>query len=199
MSFCKISTITVFATTLAAVIVTTPSVASATDCTTGRNKRAYDAGVLTGKSIVNQAWNGVGQDPDAFDQFKVTVENAVNTGIATIAVSADDYVRCRAKGLAQGSVDQIGEIQGQVTSTCLLDGDMWGEFSADLYCALATAFDGLDVAGLLPNPPDGLCGTTFETSCHAAFSTFATTPVNQCVDYSVGPAFVETQQNMCIY
>jgi hypothetical protein len=103
MSLCKISAIAVFATTLAAVIVTTPGVASATDCTTGRNKRGYDAGVLVGGSIVNQAWNGIGQDPDAFDEFRVVVKNAVHTAISGLAGSVDDYVRCRAKGLVSGT------------------------------------------------------------------------------------------------
>jgi hypothetical protein len=189
--------------TFVALLVVTTGVASATtgpDCSTGRNNRGFLAGKMIGKNIVQQAWNAASHDPDQFDFFKTTVRNTVHTAIHSLATDASDYVQCRAKGLAQGVCDQLDVIQTSVTSVCLLDGQAWGELSADLYCALSDAFGGLDITGLLPNPPDGLCGSTFEEACADEFASFASQPA--CQAFTVAPfvaVFVEAQTNMCIY
>ena len=189
--------------TFVALLVVTTGVASATtgpDCSTGRNKRGFDAGKMIGKNVVQQAWNAASHDPDQFDFFKTTVRTTVHNAIHALATDASDYVQCRAKGLAQGVCDQLDVVQSSVASVCLLDGQAWGELSADLYCALSDAFGGLDVTGLLPNPPDGLCGATFEDACGDEFASYAAQPA--CHAFTVAPfvaVFVEAQANMCIY
>jgi hypothetical protein len=189
--------------TFVALLVVTTGVASATtgpDCSTGRNLRGYSAGVLLGKNVVSQAWNAVSHDPDQFDAFKTAVRTSVHHAIHLLATDASDYVQCRAKGMAQGVCDQLDTIQTSVSNICLLDGSAWGELSADLYCALSDAFGGLDVSGLLPNPPDGLCGTSFEDACADEFAAFASQPA--CHAFTVAPfveVFAESQTNMCIY
>ena len=189
--------------TFVALLVVTTGVASATtgpDCSTGRNKRGFDAGKMIGKNVVQQAWNAASHDPDQFDFFKTTVRTTVHNAIHALATDASDYVQCRAKGLAQGVCDQLDVVQTSVSNVCLLDGQAWGELSADLYCALSDAFGGLDVTGLLPNPPDGLCGTSFEEACADEFADFASQPA--CHAFTVAPflaVFAESQTNMCIY
>ncbi len=195
--------ISVILATMVALLVVTTGVASATtgpDCSTGRNNRGFLAGKLIGKSIVQQSWNSSSQNPDDFDAFETTVRHAVHTAIHNLATDASDYVQCRAKGMAQGVCDQLGVIQDGITDACVLDGEAWGGLSAELYCSLSEAFGGLDVSGLLPNPPDGLCGQSFEESCGDTFASEANTPA--CHQFTVAPfvaVFAESQTNMCIY
>jgi len=192
-------TLTIMAAALLAH--TAPALATGPDCSSGRNKRGYDAGVLIGKSIVRQAWNGVDQDPNQFDTFMDIVRDAINTAISGLPNDASDYVKCRAKGLAQGACDQLGTIQAGVATTCLLDGQVWGDLSADLYCALSIEFGGQDVLGLMPSSPLNVCGANFEAGCHSHFATGVTSSL-ACQPYSVDPyglVFADWQIGMCIY
>jgi hypothetical protein len=191
-------------TTLAAVLLGSAGTAMATgpNCSVGYPKKGYDVGKKIGANITQQAWNGVGQDPLAFDDFLEIVLDQVNAAIANLPTNASDYVKCRAKGLLQGVTDELGRIQDDVEDQCLVDGTAWGLVMADFYCALSNALGGLGVAGLLPNPPNGLCGDSFEPACHASFDAFAHTPANVCLDFTKVPfkaVFAEAKANACIF
>jgi hypothetical protein len=191
----------------AAALLMTASTAFATtpepelDCSTGRNKRGYDAGVLVGGSIVRQAWNGIGQDVSRVDEFVTKVRAAVRTAIRNLPDDATDYVLCRAKGLAQGTCDELGEIQDEVGAVCFLDGQVWGDLSADLYCALSIEFEGQDVLGLLPVTPDSLCGENFVEGCQSQFE-ISSLAYAGCPLYVAAPwddVFADWQVGVCIY
>jgi len=190
-------------TIMAAAVLahTAPAFATGPNCSVGRNKRGFDAGVLIGKSIVSQAWNGIGQDVDQFDAFMDTVHDLVHTAISGLPNDSSDYVKCRAKGLGQGVCNELGDIQDDVTSICLLDGQIWGDLSGELYCEFSIAFGGQDALGLLPVTPTNLCGDNFEDGCHDTFASYAAaTP--ECVPYSVAPyaaVFADWQSGMCAY
>lgn len=192
-------TITLMAAALVAHAA--PAFASGPDCSSGRNKRGYDAGVLVGKSIVRQAWLGIGQDPDQFDSFMDIVRGATRSAIAGLPNDASDYVKCRAKGLSQGVCDQLGSIQDDVVDACVLDGEVWGELSGDLYCALSIEFGGQDVLGLMPVAPESLCGESFEEACQDEFASFAEASPT-CEPYTEAPfvsVFADWQVGMCMY
>jgi hypothetical protein len=196
--------LSVILATMVALLVVTTGVASATtgpDCSTGRNNRGFLAGKLVGKSIVQQAWNASSQNPDDFDTFATVVRNTVHTAIHNLATDASDYVQCRAKGMAQAVCDQLGVIQDGIGDACLLDGQDWGDLSAELYCSLSEAFGGLDVTGLLPHVTvHNVCGQNFEEGCQDEFASAANTTT--CHQFIVAPfvaVFQESQTNMCIY
>jgi hypothetical protein len=184
------------------VAQTAPAFASGPNCTTVlRNKRGYEAGKLIGKSIVSQAWNGIGQDVDQFDTFMDTVHDLVHTAISGLPNDASDYVKCRAKGLGQGVCDQLGAIQDDVEDICLLDGVVWGDLSGELYCELSIEFGAQDALGLIPVAPTNTCGDAFEDGCHASFTTYATSST-ECVPFTAAPnasVFADWQDGMCAY
>jgi hypothetical protein len=178
-----------------------PAFASGPNCSSGRPKRGYDTGVLIGKSIVQQAWNGIGQDVDQFDDFMETVHDIVHTAIAGIPNDATDYSKCRAKGLAQGVCDKLGEIQDDVTDICLLDGAVWGDLSGELFCELSIVFGAQDALGLVPVTPTGLCGDSFEEGCHDTFSDYATSST-ECLPFTAAPnvsVYEDWKTGMCAY
>jgi hypothetical protein len=177
--------------------------ASGPNCSTGAKKTQYNTGKKLAEMIVKQAWLTVGEDPLRFDEMADAVRESVTTAIEKLQTqNPSDLVLCRAKGLSQGVCDALGAVQDGVEGVCLLDGEIWGELSADLYCSLSIAFGGLDVVGLLPAAPvDTLCGQSFVEGCQDSFADFSTgTP--ECVDFTVGgfvAVWTETQTNMCVF
>jgi hypothetical protein len=195
--------IVLIVTMMAAALIAhvAPAAASGPNCSTGRNKLGYNAGVLAGGSIVRQAWGRADHDPDHFEDFMHTVHGIVHTAIAGLPSDASDFVKCRAKGLGQGVCDELGNIQGGIATACLLDGQTWGELSAQLYCDLSIQFFGQDVLDLLPAPPTNVCGTNFELGCHLEFAEEAG-EYAACASYTVAPytaVFASWQEGLCIY
>jgi hypothetical protein len=171
-------------------------------CTTGSKLAQYKTGKKLGAMIVDQAWLTVGEDPTRFDEVADAVRAAVSTAIDNLASSnPSDLVLCRAKGMAQGVCDALDGIQDGVEEICLLDGEAWGELSSELYCSLSIAFGGLDVVGLLPAAPVGVCGETFEDTCREVFTSLSSGD-DECDDFTVAPfalVFAESEHNMCIF
>ena len=195
--------IALFVAAMGLVLVSSVGAAHATspNCSTGAKKTQYNTGKKLAAMIVKQAWLSVEQEPQRFDEMADAVRGSVSTAITNLqSQNPSDLVLCRAKGLSQGVCDSLGEIQDEVAGICLLDGEMWGELSADLYCALSIAFEGLDVVGLLPAAPVGLCGQSFEEGCEDTFADL-TTGSDECFDYTTGAfsaVFAESQHNLCI-
>jgi hypothetical protein len=195
--------ISLFVAAMGLILMASVNTAQATpNCSTGSKKAQYNTGKKLAAMIVNQAWATVGEDPLRFEELSETVRTAVGNAIQNLASqNPSEAVQCRAKGLAQGLCDALDDIQTEVEGVCLLDGEAWGELSAELYCSLSIAFGGLDVVGLLPAAPVGLCGQSFEESCEDTFADL-TTADDECADFTVGSflaVFTESQTNMCIF
>jgi hypothetical protein len=154
-------------------VAVSPALATPLDCSTGRNLTQYNGGRTLGMSIARQAWQSVGRNPDRFEEAADAVRSAVTGAIANLPNTASELVKCRAKGMSQGVCDGLSDIQDEVSSVCFLDGQMWGELSGDIYCALATEFGGADLFELLPVAPTNLCGTNFVEGCTGEFDAYA--------------------------
>ncbi len=79
--------------------------------------------------------------------------------------TVDNYVRCRAQGYVDGYFYRLNKLFGQ----CVLDGADWGQFAANLYCALSIDLGGLAETALFVRAPIGLCGNLFEATCEDLF------------------------------
>jgi hypothetical protein len=193
-----LSLVIMTATLLVGVV---PAFATPPDCSSGRNLRGYNAGVTIGRSIVRQAWNSIGQDPDRFDELVDTVHDAVWVAIGGLPSDASDYTKCRAKGLGQGVCDQLDDIQVVVVGQCVLDGEVWGDLSAVLYCGLSLALGPQEALGLIPVSPTNLCGDSFEDSCQSEFASVAAAEPT-CEAFIEAPnddVYADWQVGMCAY
>jgi hypothetical protein len=192
-----------------------PALATRLNCQDSLAKRAqYNTGVTIGRATVRQAWQSSSQDPNDFEEFSDFIRETLSNAISNLhngPTEPSAAVRCRAKGLSQGFCDGLGIIQDQVSSVCLLDGDMWGALSGDIYCALATEFGGAGIFDLLPVAPTNLCGESFVDGCTGAFDAYAIS-LDTCVgftNYDANPndtivpphagEYVSWQGGMCSY
>jgi hypothetical protein len=175
------------------LVAVSPALATPLDCSTGSNARHYNTGKLIGASIARQAWESVGQEPDRFEEAADAVREAISNAILGLPNTASATVKCRAKGMSQGVCDQLGDIQDEVAGICLLDGQLWGTLSGDLYCALAIEFGAVDAFELAPIPPTNLCGENFVEGCEDNFASYA---------FTIAPnegEFASWQGGMCSY
>jgi hypothetical protein len=182
-------------------VAVSPALATPPNCSTGRNATQYSTGRTIGASIARQAWLSVGQEPDRFEEAADAVREAISNAILGLPNTASDAVKCRAKGMSQGVCDQLGDIQDEVAGICLLDGQLWGTLSGDLYCALAIEFGAVDAFELAPIPPTNLCGENFVEGCEDHFASYASS-LAACVPFTIAPnevEFASWQGGMCSY
>jgi hypothetical protein len=183
------------------LVAVAPATAMPAECTSSRDIGSFNSGVTIGRFIVRSAWNRVGQDPDHFEEAAAAVRDAVSVAIAGLPPGASTFVRCRAAGISQGVCDQLGIIQGDVVGQCVLDGEMWGVLSAQIYCDLAIAFEGQDVFDLVPTAPTTLCGESFEFACGVEFDVSAAADA-VCAEYTDDPFLLEYnswKDGLCAY
>jgi hypothetical protein len=183
------------------LVAAAPATAMPAECATARDIGSFNSGVTLGRLITRQAWNRVGQDPDRFEEAAAAVRAAVSGAIAGLPSEATSFVRCRAAGISQGVCDQLGIIQGGIVGQCVLDGEMWGVLSAQIYCDLAIAFEGQDVFDLIPTAPTTLCGESFEGACRGEFDEAAEADA-VCLEYTEDPFLLEYaswKAGLCAY
>lgn len=171
------------------------------ECKTARELRGYNAGYATGKSLVNQIWATLGQDPNNFDTLKEQVVHTI-PDVVTALPQGTQYVKCRAQGLLDGTSCQMGSVDP--TIQCGFDGLDWGNISASIYCSLSKENGGLsDLVPWYVREPANLCGTSFQEWCEDTydyvawndpFSTTHAPPVTYpietdaaCVPYTKAP------------
>lgn len=142
----------------------------------GRNLNGYNVGIFMGSKLVDQIWGStaVGQDIDNWDilvqQVTVTIPAAVT---AAYSSGWSQYTQCRVQGLLDSTVCRMNELDP--IPGCQLDGVDWGSISAQVYCGLSIALDGLaDVPPWFTRLPRGLCGDSFETFCGDTYRYAAT-------------------------
>jgi hypothetical protein len=178
------------------------------NCSTARNARSYQQGVGIGQSLTNTAFAAanVEEDPDRLEEFRDAVLNALGSAFPT--TFSTDFLTCRAQGLLDGATARLGELQETVLAQCLLDGEFWGDFSANLYCTILERLLNPNPSSLpfqFPRPPAGLCGTEFEHGCDEEFEAVALDPTGtrvSCFPFSRAsfvPLFRATQNNQCTY
>jgi len=130
-------------------------------------------GVIGGVSLVDQIWNSqsVAADPDNWDVLKVAVDTTIPNIVGAFFSSStvyDDYVRCRAQGLLEGTTCEMNVLNP--IPGCALDGFDWGSISASLYCSMSEAFGPLgDVVPWFVRPPAHLCADAFQTTCEDTY------------------------------
>lgn len=196
-----------------AAVLGTASLASAgpsTECATGFKHRMYRTGFAGGASIVNSAWLATDRDPLSVDDFVQTVEDIILAAIP--GASGSPFLQCRLEGFMDGALAKLDAILAEVDELCSLDGQIWGEFSAQLYCALSEEFGGLFPLGLLPaKPAVATCAVAFEETCEETFATGVTDGIVDawddpvvlaCPEFAEAPfalAFAETQANQCLF
>jgi cysteine-rich repeat protein len=84
------------------------------DCSQELNQRGYEAGHAAGTSIVNEAWDRVGQDPDCYQQVASLVRASAASLVGDLPDDASLYVQCRTSGLEQGVEDQLDTIEASL-------------------------------------------------------------------------------------
>lgn len=188
---------------LALSVMVVSSDASATlNCSAARDTRSFNTGRALGANLVDSAWNGIGQDIDQVDQFRSLVIRTLRGVLRAVPRDTSTFALCRAQGLLVGAVDRLNAIQDEVGEFCFLEGSFWGELSAEIYCALAVALDGLGVTGIeLPEPATLTCGENFEDGCAEKYESVATGSA-ECRPYTQGahtPAYEENLQLQCAY
>jgi hypothetical protein len=157
----------------ASVCMTTlaPPPTTPVNCSTGQNLSAYRAGGAAGVALVDQIWtsNAVNQDPNNWGLLKNAVDTMIpSTAAAFLAPPYSDYVRCRAQGLLEGTTCEMKVINP--ASACALDGFDWGIMSAQLFCHMSEALNGLGSAPpWFIRPPVDLCGAAFQATCEDTY------------------------------
>ncbi len=186
-----------------AIAQAAPAPEPPSSCQSFLTKRAYVSGFRSGESLVQQAYNSV-NDCSLIDEFLDIVLNDVDR--LTLPTGASDYLVCRFGGIIDGVVEKAFELVGECENQCFMDGAVLGEISADAYCLLSIALDGLDTADEFIRGAVATCGFAFELGCDASFTSVTRSYVDDfgfsCVEYTEGEhAEVWTQWriNQCAF
>lgn len=127
--------------------------------------RAYQAGVVQGKSLVQRAWLSV-NDCDQLELFSdIVVNNVANFQIT----STSAYTICRHSGMLDGVFQELDAVWMTCDGQCCEEGEIIGELSAELYCQLSILLQGLAEPDDFVRRPVYMCGFMFETCCDAKF------------------------------
>lgn len=193
-----------WATTALAQTVPAPPPLPA-ECSSARPARFYDRGFDGGASMTDQAWNGVGQDPDKVDQL----QDAVLAAVAALGVppAPSPTALCEFLGFVDGLRYELAVIQYTVVGMCVEDGTFTGHFVAVAYCKLSLALGGLGLDEDLIRLAVGLCGASFQAACESTLDTetLAFPDVvngHVCSDYVVAPfngVYAQVRNNQCAY
>ncbi|MDI3287989.1 hypothetical protein [Polyangium sp. 15x6] len=113
---------------------------------------------------------------------------------------------CEYAGTVQGIYDTLHGMAAKCSAHCCSEGKIVGEISAEVYCHLSIALDGLSVTDYLPRKPPSLCGAAFESCCEATFTEVTQSYVDaegqQCRAYTEGaflPAWEQSLNDQCAF
>lgn len=174
-------------------------------CNTAREVRQFLVGVRAGRSLGQQAIARVEEesaepnicdDLEAVENLQAIIEDIV-AGLTDIPPS--EIAACRLQGQIVGLLAEVSDLQNTCEDTCIADGQFIGEISAQLYCALSIALDGLGLADLFDRLATTVCGELFEDACDAQFFETATSDL-ECVPFTTDPfdeVFNIAQNNQC--
>jgi hypothetical protein len=179
----------------------------------GGLERFYNLGVVKGQSLVNQAWDGLGEptcDNDLLWYFPGIVIEAFEAGAPGPDSPIEVY--CHYVGSYVGAIERVDELLG-VGCNCMhsyLEGDMIGEMAAIFYCELSIALGGLGLDEWLVQGELSYCGEEFVEACEERFDdltqSYPSAVDPQCLPYTpyydppdYEEVWEQTQHNQCIY
>jgi hypothetical protein len=174
-------------------------------CDTAREVRQFLVGVRAGRSLAKQAIARVleeSAEPNICDDLEAVADlQALIEGIVDdlTDIPPSELAACRLQGQIVGLIAEVSDLQDTCEDTCIADGQFIGEISAQLYCALSIALDGLGLADLFERLATTVCGELFEDACDAEFFSTATSDV-ECAPFTVDPfddVFHVAQNNQC--
>lgn len=171
-------------------------------CSAPRDTRAFEAGLLSGRSLVQQAWNSVASCGNLERFSSVVMETLQNVSLPP---GSDDYVVCRTVGTLVGAVEQVDETWTLCAIACCDEGELVGWIMGKLYCDLSIALGGVRLTNFLVQRPMGFCGATAQACCRDTFQ--SVTPTYQglfgsCRPYTQGrfrATWTQSRNSVCSY
>lgn len=167
-------------------------------CDTPRERRAFDAGVRSGTSLVQQAWNAV-NDCDSTEQFATVVMN--NLDNLQIPAESSEYVVCRVAGVVQGAEEEVDRVWDRCDWECRKEGELMARIGGKFYCDLSIRLGGLALASNIIRLPVQTCGANFQIACDSEFMGY-TQRNPLCLPYTQGgftPVWNQSRNNQCAY
>ncbi len=172
-------------------------------CAGRREAMFYERGVDRGRLIVAQSWASINDCGEIDYFFDILADNVSRL---TLREGASLSLACMYSGTTDGVFDALGDLYGECSDLCFLDGTMAGELSAQIYCDLSIAFGGLIEPEDFVRGPVQTCGFNFEVGCDVAFVEETMSYVdplgNACLPYTQDPHFDvwdATRNNMCLF
>lgn len=177
-------------------------------CASGRELRFFNAGLLKGESLVNQAWNSpsIGQSCEKFNQFRDAVKKVFLS--LSVPTGWPQGVICQKDGEVAGAIARVDEIGSTCSITCGADGKFVGQMAAFLYCQLSVALGGLGMDVELLEGTTGTCTEAFTQACE---ETFKSVTINfketvdstiDCRPFTIDPfddVWAQATHNQCLY
>lgn len=171
-------------------------------CSEPREQRAFDAGVQSGRSLVEQAWNAV-DECNNLERFSKVVMDTLSS--VSLPPGSDDYVVCRTVGTLAGAAYQVDETWTQCAIECCDEGNLVGWIMGKLYCDLSIAFGGVRLVNYLVQQPMNFCGAVAQNCCRSEFQSFTPTYRShwgECRPYTRGAfasTWVQSRNSVCAF
>lgn len=174
-------------------------------CNTAREIRQFLIGVRAGRNLAQQAIAAVEdasaeptlcEDPEAIVDLRGLIQDIVDD---LVVIPPSEVAACRLQGQIVGLVAEIDDLQDTCDDTCIADGVFIGQISAELYCALSIALDGLGLADLFERLATTACEEQFQDACDDEFFDTATGDP-ECLPFTIDPfddVFAVAQNNQC--
>jgi len=179
-------------------------------CTSPREVRQFLVGVRAGRNLAQQAIAAVEADSDEDDlcqdlEALADLRNLIQAIVDGLVVDPPSpTAQCRLQGQVIGLVAEVVDLQDVCVDVCIADGRFIGEVTAELYCALSIALDGLGLAELFERLATTECGEAFQDACDAKFAEVATADL-ECLPFTIDDpvtgnfeeVFLTAQNNQC--
>lgn len=167
-------------------------------CSSPRDRRAFHAGVRSGESLIESAWNAV-NDCDRIEDFA----NLVMRNIDDIEIPQESstYVLCRVAGIVQGAEAVVDQTWNRCDWECRKEGELIARIGGKMYCDLSISLGGLGLAQDIIRFPVRTCGLAFQIGCDAEFMGY-TQNYPMCGAYTrdpFTPVWHQTRNNQCTY
>lgn len=147
-----------------------------TECSEGVYATYYDIGLATGRSLVSQAWDGIGQSCWRVDQLDQAVSDSIDAYLPILEGVSDTFARrlmCRFGGHVDGMTQRAAELMGGCGVYCCNQGTSMGAHYAHAYCLIAVAANGVYDSGAYFRPDVPYCGGLYESCCDDAAYEYA--------------------------
>jgi hypothetical protein len=171
-------------------------------CQGARESRAFNAGTVSGHSLVRQAWANV-NDCDQIETFETIITDDLSG--YQVPPGSSSYTICRFTGIVAGMLDELDAQFQNCQDQCLAEGETAGNISAIAYCQLSIALGGLATADWFLRGPVQVCGLNFQVGCDSSFVGDTENYSNShgaCLPYTQNPftaVWTQARNNQCAY